>query len=106
MRRTQINGNKTELRAGDKAFYLAYIAELNADHAKALREKDELIAFYAKTAELATQRKKQAIRNAERKTKLNLSYAALLIAGMMIVPWALWLCDFALKYFWLWTQGA
>ena len=105
MRRTQINGSKAELRAGDKAFYLAYIAELESDHEKALREKDELIEYYAKTAELATQRKKQAIRNSERRAKLNFSYAALLIAGMMIVPWALWLCDFALKHFWLWSQG-
>lgn len=81
------------------------IDELKIAHKKELAEKDKTIAYYAKTAELATQRKKQAIRNSERRAKLNFSYAALLIAGMMIVPWALWLCDFALKNFWLWSQG-
>lgn len=104
MRRTQINGSKTELRAGDKAFYLAYIAELESDHEKALREKDELIAYYAKAAELAADRKRRAIRNAERRTKLNLSYAALILAGMMVIPWVLWLCDTAFKSFWLWAN--
>ena len=104
MNRTQINGSKRELTAGDKHFYLAYIADMQAEHAKELAEKDKMIAYYAKTAELATARKKQAMRNAERKTKLNFSYAALLIAGMMVIPWLLWFVDTALKNFWLWAN--
>jgi hypothetical protein len=64
-----------------------------------------MIEYAMKAAERATERKQRAIKDAERKAKLNISYASLLIAGMMIVPWALWLCDFALKNFWLWSQG-
>lgn len=105
MNRTKINDNATELRAGGKAFYMAIIADMQAEHAKELAEKDKTIAYYAKTAELATQRKKQAIRNAERRAKLNLSYAALLLAGMMTIPWLFWFVDFAAKEFWLWGNG-
>lgn len=81
------------------------IDELKIAHKKELAEKDKTIAYYAKTAELATQRKKQAIRNAERRAKLNLSYAALILAGMMVIPWVLWLFDGAMKAFWLWGNG-
>ena len=68
-------------------------------------EKDKIIAYYQKTAELATNRKKQAIRNSERRAKLNFSYAALILAGMMVIPWVLWLFDGAMKAFWLWANG-
>lgn len=93
-------------------WYLAIIAEkdreiedLKLEHRLELAEKDKMIEYAMKAAERATERKQRAIKDAERKAKLNFSYAALLIAGMMIVPWALWLCDFALKHFWMWSQG-
>ena len=105
MNRTKINDNTTELRAGGKAFYMAIITEMQSEHAKELAEKDKVIQYYAKTAELATQRKKQAIRNAERRAKLNFSYAALLLAGMAVIPWLFWFIDLAAKEFWLWGQG-
>lgn len=104
MNRTQINGSKRELTAGDKHFYLAMIADMKAEHERALREKNEMIRYYARAAETATRRKEQAIRNAERRAKLNLSYALLLIAGMALIPWALWLVDTAFKSFWLWAN--
>lgn len=81
------------------------IEEIKWEHSREIAEKDKVIAFYRKAAEQATDRKQRAIRNAERRAKLNFSYAALLLAGMTIIPWALWLCDFALKNFWLWSQG-
>ena len=105
MNRTQINGSKRELTAGDKHFYLAMIADMKAEHERALREKDEMIRYYARAAETATRRKKQAIRNSERRAKLNFSYAALILAGMMVIPWVLWLFDGAMKAFWLWANG-
>ena len=95
----------TRVTGHERMIYLNMIAELKAEHAKELRAKDEMIRYYAKTAELATARKKQAIRSAERKAKLNFSYALLLIAGMAIIPWVLWLCDGAMKAFWLWANG-
>ena len=80
------------------------IDDLKQAHKRELREKDKMISYYAKTAELATNRKKQAIRNSERRAKLNLSYAALILAGMMVIPWVLWLFDGAMKAFWLWAN--
>lgn len=80
------------------------IDDLKWEHARELAEKNELIRYYAKVAETATDRKKAAIRNAERRAKLNLSYAALLITAMCVIPWVLWLCDGAMKAFWLWAN--
>lgn len=97
--------NTNKLNNRDKLMYLNIIAEMQAEHARELAEKDELIAYYAKSAELAADRKRRAIRNAERRAKLNLSYAALLIAAMCLIPWALWLVDLCAKEFWLWAQG-
>lgn len=97
--------NTDKLNNRDKLMYLNIIAEMQADHARELAEKDELIAYYAKAAELAADRKRRAIRNAERRAKLNLSYALLLIAAMCVIPWVLWLFDGAMKAFWLWANG-
>ena len=80
------------------------IDDLKWTHKRELAEKDKSIEYYRKIAEQATDRKQRAIRNAERRAKLNLSYAALLIAGMMVIPWVLWLFDLALKNFWLWAN--
>lgn len=96
----------------DKKFYLMEIAErdkkiydLTAEHRQQLREKDRTIEFYRKTAERATERKQRAILNAERRAKLNFSYAALLLTGMMVIPWIFWFVDMASKTFWLWANG-
>lgn len=94
----------TRVTGHERMIYLNMIAELKAEHARELRAKDEMISYYAKAAEVATSRKKAAIRNAERRAKLNLSYAALILAGMMVIPWVLWLIDFAMKSFWLWAN--
>lgn len=93
-----------KLNNRDKLMYLNIIAEMQADHARELAEKDKTIAYYARMAELAVNRKKQAIRSAERRAKLNLSYAALILAGMAVIPWVLWLVDAAFKSFWLWAN--
>lgn len=93
-----------KLNNRDKLMYLNIIAEMQADHARELAEKDKTIAYYARMAELAVNRKKQAIRSAERRAKLNLSYAALILAGMAVIPWVLWLVDVAFKSFWLWAN--
>lgn len=96
--------NTEKLNNRDKLMYLNKIAEMQYEHEQALREKDEMIRYYARAAETATRRKEQAIRNSERRAKLNLSYALLLIAGMALIPWALWLVDAAFKSFWLWAN--
>lgn len=111
MSKPEISLNLRKYSAGDRimisnefAKYEQYIDELNAEHKCELAEKDKMIAFYAKAAERATDRKKAAIRNADRKARLNLSYAALMIVGMLTIPWALWLIDGAMKAFWLWAN--
>ena len=96
--------NTEKLNNREKMFYLNIIAEMQAEHARELAEKNKMIEFYAKAAERATDRKKAAIRNADRKARLNLSYAALMIVGMLTIPWALWLFDGAMKAFWLWAN--
>lgn len=101
--------NKITLR--DKKLYLMEIAErdkaiydLKIEHDIQIAEKDKTIAYYRKVAERATDRKQRAILNAERRAKLNFSYAALLIAGMAVIPWLLWFVDTALKNFWIWAN--
>lgn len=94
----------TRVTGHERMIYLNMIAELKAEHEKELRAKDEMLRYYARTAELATARKKQAIRSAERKAKLNFSYALLLITGMTVIPWLFWFVDAALKEFWLWAN--
>ncbi|MBQ1452755.1 MAG: hypothetical protein IIZ23_02180 [Ruminococcus sp.] len=94
----------TRTTGHERMIYLNMIAELKAEHEKELRAKDEMIRYYARTAELATARKKQAIRSAERKAKLNFSYALLLITGMTVIPWLFWFVDLAAKNFWLWAN--
>ena len=96
--------NTDKLNNRDKLMYLNIIAEMQAEHARELAEKDELIAYYAKAAELAADRKRRAIRNSERRAKLNLSYALLLIAGMTVIPSLFWFVDLAAKNFWLWAN--
>ena len=96
--------NTDKLNNRDKLMYLNIIAEMQADHARELAEKDELIAYYAKAAELAADRKRRAIRNSERRAKLNLSYALLLLSGMTVIPWLFWFVDLAAKNFWLWAN--
>lgn len=94
----------TRVTGHERMIYLNMIAELKAEHEKELRAKDEMIRYYARTAERATARKKQAIRSAERKAKLNFSYALLLITGMTVIPWLFWFVDLAAKNFWLWAN--
>lgn len=88
-----------QLAEKDKEIY-----DLKWEHKRELAEKDKVIECYRKAAEQATDRKQRAIRNAERRAKLNLSYAVLLIVGMMVIPWFLWFVDLALKNFWLWAN--
>lgn len=112
VKKPEISLNLGKYNAGDRimisnefAKYEQYIDELNAEHKRELAEKDKTISYFARTAEIATDRKKQAIRSADRRARLNLSYAVLMIVGMLIIPWALWLIDLAMKSFFLWTQG-
>jgi Flp pilus assembly protein TadB len=80
------------------------IDDLIFEHRRELAEKDKTIAYYRKAAEQATDRKQRAIRDSERRAKLNFSYATLIIVGMAVIPWLLWLIDTALKSFWLWAN--
>ena len=95
----------------DKKFYLMEIAErdkkiydMQLEHNIEIAEKDRMIAYYRKTAERATDRKQRAIINAERRAKLNFSYAALILVGMAVIPWFCWFVDTALKNFWIWAN--
>lgn len=93
------------LISNEFAKYDMYITELQEEHRRELAEKDKMIRYYARHDELATERKKRAILNSERRAKLNFSYALLLVAGMCVIPWVLWLVDFAAKTFFLWSSG-
>lgn len=80
------------------------IDDLKWEHAREIAEKDRMIAYYRRTAEKATDRKQRAIRDSERRAKLNLSYALLLLTGMTVIPWLFWFIDLAAKEFWLWAN--
>ena len=107
-----MNNDKTRVTGHERLIYCNIITEKNKEiddlkwsHRQELAEKDKTIAYYQKTAAQATDRKQRAIRDSERRAKLNLSYALLLIAGMAVIPWLLWLIDGAMKAFWLWANG-
>lgn len=96
----------------ERITYLNIIAEkdkaindLKFDCRRKLAEKDKVIDYYRKTAEKATERKQRAIRDSDRRAKLNFSYAALILVGMAVIPWLLWLIDTATKSFWMWANG-
>lgn len=80
------------------------IDDLKWEHAREIAEKDRMIAYYRRTAEKATARKQRAIRDSERRAKLNFSYALLLLTGMTVIPWLFWFVDLAAKNFWLWAN--
>lgn len=80
------------------------IDDLIFEHRHELAEKNKTIAYYRKIAEQATDRKQRAIRDSERRAKLNFSYAVLIIAGMAVIPWLFWFVDLAAKNFWLWAN--
>ena len=104
--------NETTRTTGhERMIYLNVIAEkdkiiedMKFEHRRELAEKDKMIAYYRKTAEKATDRKQRAIRDSERRAKLNLSYALLLLTGMTVIPWLFWFVDLAAKNFWLWAN--
>lgn len=101
----------TRITGHERMIYCNIIAEkdkeiddLKWEHAREIAEKDRMIAYYRRTAEKATDRKQRAIRDSERRTKLNLSYALLLLTGMTVIPWLFWFVDLAAKNFWLWAN--
>jgi hypothetical protein len=83
---------------------IALFDDLMFEHRRELAEKDKTIAYYRKIAEKATDRKQRAIRDSERRAKLNFSYAALILVGMAVIPWFCWFVDTALKNFWIWAN--
>ena len=102
----------THTTGHERMIYLNVIAEkdkiiedMKFEHRRELAEKDKMIAYYRRTAEKATDRKQRAIKDSERRAKLNFSYAALLLVGMAVIPWLFWFVDAALKEFWLWSNG-
>ena len=82
------------------------IEDLNFEHRRELADKDKIIEYYRKMAEQATDRKQRAIRDSERRAKLNFSRAVLMIVAMAVIPWLIWFVDMAFKSFWLWGNGA
>lgn len=96
--------NANKLNCRQVMYYLNIIAEKEQEKAAAIAEKDEVIDYYRRTAEKATARKQRAIRDSERRAKLNFSYALLLLTGMTVIPWLFWFVDLAAKNFWLWAN--
>lgn len=106
-----MNNDNTRCSGRERITYMNIIAEkdktisdIKFECRRKLAEKDKIIEYYRKTAEKATNRKQRAIRNAERRAKLNFSYAALILVGMAIIPWFFWFADTALREFWLWAN--
>lgn len=107
-----MNNDNTRCSGRERITYLNIIAEkdkaisdIKFECQRKLAEKDKIIQYYAKHDALATERKKQAIRNADRRAKLNFSYAALILVGMAVIPWFFWFADTALREFWLLANG-
>lgn len=106
-----MKNDNTRCSGRERITYMNIIAEkdktindIKFECKRKLAEKDKMIAYYRKTAEKATDRKQRAIRDSERRAKLNFSYAALILVGMAVIPWLFWFADTALKTFWLWAN--
>lgn len=91
--------NKTSnLKPIERTRYLNAIAERD----KLIAEKDRLIDYYRRTAEIATERRIRERHDRSERRKDIIAWAVLaVLSGCVALPWAL----YALEEFWRWGNG-
>jgi len=91
-----------KLNGRERVYLLNIIAEQNAAHEAELAEKDRLIDYYRRTAEIATERRIRERHDRSERRKDIIAWAVLaVLSGCVALPWAL----YALEEFWRWGNG-
>ncbi len=95
---------KTEkkLNGRERVYLLNLIAEQNAAHEAEIAEKDRLIDYYRRTAEIATERRIRERHDRSERRKDIIAWAVLaVLTGCVALPATL----YALTQFWNWANG-
>lgn len=96
-----MKSDSTKPTCRERLMYLNIIAEIRAEHARELAEKDEVIAYYRRAAEQATRSKHRALNRQEEQRKDMIAYAVC----AALVAFAVWLGGTAIHTFLLWASG-
>lgn len=96
-----MKSNITKPTCRERLFYLNKIAEKEAEKAAVIVEKDEVIDYYRRAAELATRSKHRALNRQDEQRKDLIAYGVLAVCAAL----ALWLAGAAIHTFLLWASG-
>lgn len=85
----------------ERLMYLNIIAEIRAEHAHELAEKDEVIAYYRRAAEFATRSKHRAIDRRDEQRKDMIAWGICIAC----IAFAVWLGGTTVHEIILWASG-
>lgn len=96
-----MKSDSTKPTCRERLMYLNIITEIRAEHARELAEKDEVIAYYRRAAELATRSKHRALNRQDEQRKDMIAYAVC----AALVAFAVWLGGTTVHEIILWASG-
>lgn len=96
-----MKSDSTKPTCRERLMYLNIIAEIRAEHARELAEKDEVIAYYRRAAELATRSKHRAIDRRDEQRKDIIAWGICITC----IAFAVWLGGTTVHEIILWASG-
>lgn len=96
-----VSNERTKMNQRERLFYLNKIAEKEAEKAAVIAEKDEIIRYFRRAAEMATRSKHRALSRRDEQRKDMIAYAVCIA----LVAFAVWLGGTAIHTFLLWASG-
>ena len=96
-----MKSNITKPTCRERLFYLNKIAEKEAEKAAVIVEKDEVIDYYRRTAELATRSKHRALDRRDEQRKDIIAWGICIAC----IAFAAWLGGAAVHEILLWASG-
>lgn len=96
-----MKSDSTKPTCRERLFYLNKIAEKEAEKAAVIAEKDEIIRYFRRAAEMATRSKHRALSRRDEQRKDMIAYAVC----AALVAFAVWLGGTAIHTFLLWASG-
>lgn len=96
-----MKSDSTKPTCRERLMYLNIIAEIRAEHARELAEKDEVIAYYRRAAEQATRSKHRAIDRRDEQRKDIIAWGICIAC----IAFAVWLGGTTVHEIILWASG-
>jgi hypothetical protein len=96
-----MKSDSTKPTCRERLLYLNKIAEKEAEKAAVIAEKDEIIRYFRRAAEMATRSKHRALNRRDEQRKDMIAYAVC----AALVAFAVWLGGTAIHTFLLWASG-